>query len=231
MDKKTIIIMILEALLFIGLLISVSRCSNEKIDNLDRNLSASRDKVAELTLENGNLLADKEAYIIKEKELQEVLDITKAEKKDIEKKLDEKIAYITEIESNVKVDTLEIKDTVTIIDSSAINIKFNYKDDWLNFSGGTYYKNGKSRTSIFDINMNTPLRVGLTDNYTIFVESENPYLNITAIEGAVIDGSNLHKKRQRWNLSLHAGMGVHYGLFGMKVDVGPYIGTGVSYNF
>lgn len=231
MDKKTIIIMILEALLFIGLLISVSRCSNEKIDNLDRNLSASKDKVAELTLENGNLLADKEAYIIKEKELQEVLDITKAEKKDIEKKLDEKIAYIAEIESNVKVDTLEIKDTVTIIDSSAINIKFNYKDDWLNFSGGTYYKNGKSRTSIFDINMNTPLRVGLTDNYTIFVESENPYLNITAIEGAVIDGSNLHKKRQRWNLSLHAGMGVHYGLFGMKVDVGPYIGTGVSYNF
>ena len=70
----------------------------------------------------------------------------KNEKKELEKKLDDKIAYIAKIESNIKVDTLEVHDTVIIKDSSAINIKFNYNDQWLKFSGGTYYKNGKSKT-------------------------------------------------------------------------------------
>ena len=95
----------------------------------------------------------------------------------------------------------------------------------------TYYKNDKSKTTIFDINVNTPLKVGLTNDLTIFVESENPYLNITNIEGEVVDGSALYPKKKRWNLSLHGGIGVHYGLFGQKVDVGPYVGAGISYNF
>ena len=75
------------------------------------------------------------------------------------------------------------------------------------------------------------MKVGLTNDYTIFVESENPYLNITNIEGAVIDGSSIRPNKKKWNLSLHAGVGVHYGLFGQQVDVGPYVGAGISYNF
>lgn len=231
LDKKVIIIAIIEALLFIFILISISRCDNHKIEKLDQNLIASRDRVAELTLKNGNLLAERSAYIVKNNELEEILDITNQEKKDIERKLNDKIAYISKIESNIKVDTIELVDTVIIKDSSAVNIKFNYDDKWLKFSGGTYYKNGKSKTTIFDINVNTPLKVGLTNDMTIFVESENPYLNITNIEGAVVDGSTLYPKKKRWNLSLHGGIGVHYGLFGQTVDVGPYIGVGVSYNF
>ena len=27
------------------------------------------------------------------------------------------------------------------------------------------------------------------------------------------------------------GIGVHYGLFSQKVDIGPYVGAGISYNF
>lgn len=231
LDKKVIIISIIEALIFIFIIISISQCSNQKIVNLDQNLIASRDKISELTLENGNLLAERSAYIVKNNELEEILNITKQEKKDIEKKLNDKIAYISTIESNIRVDTLELVDTVIIKDSSVINIKFNYNDEWLAFSGGSYYKNGKSKTTIFDINVNTPLKVGLTEDLTIFVESENPYLNITNIEGAVVDGSTLHPKKKRWNFSLHGGIGVHYGLFTQKVDVGPYIGAGVSYNF
>ena len=230
-DKKVIIISLIEALLFIFVIISISQCSNQKIKNLDQNFIASRDKINELTLENGNLLAERSAYIVKNNELEEILNITKQEKKDIERKLNDKIAYISTIESNIRVDTLELVNTVIIKDSSTINIRFNYDDKWVKFSGSSYYKNDKSKTTIFDINVNTPLKVGLTNDLTIFVESENPYLNITNIEGAVIDGSTLHPKKKRWNLSLHGGVGVHYGLFSQKVDVGPYVGAGISYNF
>lgn len=230
-DKNTIIIMILEAIIFIGIIVCMSNYSNKKIDTLDQNLIAARDRITELTLENGSLLSSKSSYILKNQQLEDVLEITKNEKKELEKKLDDKIAYIAKIESNIKVDTLEVHDTVIIKDSSAINIKFNYDDQWLKFSGGTYYKNGKSKTQIFDISIPTPLKVGLTNDYTIFVESENPYLNITNIEGAVIDGSSIRPNKKKWNFSIHAGIGVHYGLFGQQVDVGPYVGTGISYNF
>ena len=230
-DKKVIIISIIEALIFIFVIISISQCSSQKIKNLDQNFIASRDKITELTLENGKLLAERSAYIVKNNELEEILNITKQEKKDIERKLNDKIAYISTIESNIRVDTLELVNTIIIKDSSTINIGFNYDDKWVKFSGSSYYKNGKSKTSIFDININTPLKVGLTNDLTIFVESENPYLNITNIEGAVIDGSTLHPKKKRWNFSLQGGIGVHYGLFRQKVDVGPYIGAGISYNF
>ena len=216
-DKKVIIISIIEALIFIFVIISISQCSNQKIKNLDQNFVASKDKITELTLENGKLLAERSAYIVKNNELEEILNITKQEKKDIERKLNDKIAYISTIESNIRVDTLELVNTIIIKDSSTINIGFNYDDKWVKFSGSSYYKNGKSKTSIFDININTPLKVGLTNDLTIFVESENPYLNITNIEGAVVDGSTLHPKKKRWNFSLHGGIGIHYGLFSQKV--------------
>ena len=73
--------------------------------------------------------------------------------------------------------------------------------------------------------------MGLTDNYTIFVEAENPYLKITNIEGAIIDGSNLRPKPNYWTLSLQGGLGAQYGLINNKFDIGPYVGVGVSYNF
>lgn len=231
LDIKTISLLILEAIIFIAILLTISNYNSKKIETLDQNLSAAKGQVEILTMDNGNILAERDAYIVRNKQLEEAINISENERKSIEKKLNDKIAYISRIESNIKVDTLEIHDTVTIKDSSTILINFDYNDDWLKFSGGTYYKNGKSKTQIFDINIPTSLKVGLTDEYIIFVESENPYLNITNIEGAVVDGSTLYPKKKRWNFSLHAGIGVHYGLFGQKVDVGPYVGGGVSYNF
>lgn len=231
LDIKTISLMVLEAIIFIVILLTISNCNSKKIETLDQNLSAAKGQVEILTMDNGNILAERDAYIVRNKQLEEAINISENERKSIEKKLNDKIAYISRIESNIKVDTLEIHDTVTIKDSSTILINFDYNDNWLKFSGGTYYKNGKSKTQIFDINIPTSLKVGLTDEYIIFVESENPYLNITNIEGAIIDKSSLKPKKKQWNLSLHAGIGVHYGLFGQKVDVGPYVGGGVSYNF
>lgn len=37
-------------------------------------------------------------------------------------------------------------------------------------------------------------------------------------------------KRSRWNLSIQTGIGANYDIIHKTVDVGPYIGIGVSYN-
>lgn len=233
MDKKTIIFMILEAIIFIGIIVCISQCSSRKINVLDQNLLAAQDEIELIRLENGNLLADKAAYIVKEKELSEILSITKEEKNYIEKKLKDKISYISELEMSFKPDTIDtIEDSIIYKnDSTELNIKFRYEDKWFSFNGNTCYKDGISKTSIYDINIPLPLRVGLTNSYTIFVESKNPYAKIIDIEGAVIDGSNLYKKKSKWNLGVHGGFGVNYGIINKKVDIGPYIGVGITYNF
>lgn len=231
LDMKTIIISIIEALIFIFIISSISHCTNQKIQTLDHNLVAAQDEIQTLVLENGNLLSEKSAYILKNKELESVLEITKQEKKDIEKKLNDKIAYIANISSQVRVDTLELRDTIYQVSDNRFNIDWSYSDKWLRLKGGTLYDNGKSTTELYGISLYTPLKVGLTDNYTIFVEAENPYLKITNIEGAIIDGSNLRPKPNYWTLSLQGGLGAQYGLINNKFDIGPYVGVGVSYNF
>ena len=143
----------------------------------------------------------------------------------------DKIAYIANISSQVRVDTLELRDTIYQVSDNRFNIDWSYSDKWLRLKGGTLYDNGKSTTELYGISLYTPLKVGLTDNYTIFVEAENPYLKITNIEGAIIDGSNLRPKPNYWTLSLQGGLGAQYGLINNKFDIGPYVGVGVSYNF
>lgn len=231
LDMKTIIISIIEALIFIFIISSISHCSNQKIQTLDHNLVAAQDEIQTLVLENGNLLSEKTAYILKNKELESVLEITKQEKKDIEKKLNDKIAYISNISGQVRVDTLTLRDTIYKTSDNKFDINWSYSDKWLRLSGATQYDGYKSSTNLYGISLYTPLKVGLTDNYTIFVETENPYLKITNIEGAIIDGSNLRPKPNYWTLSLQGGLGAQYGLINNKFDIGPYVGVGVSYNF
>ena len=37
-------------------------------------------------------------------------------------------------------------------------------------------------------------------------------------------------EKKRWGIGVQAGMGVQYGTIHKQVDVGPYIGVGISYN-
>ena len=79
--------------------------------------------------------------------------------------------------------------------------------------------------------MNLPITFGVTNDYKVFATSPNPYVKFTDMSSATIYGSSVAPKKKRWSFSAHAGIGVHYGLFGQAVDVGPYIGVGCSYNF
>ena len=65
------------------------------------------------------------------------------------------------------------------------------------------------------------------DNGRIYIKSDNPYVKydyVTAIQ-------EQQKKPKRWNIGFQTGLGFQYGMINRVVDVGPYIGVGVSWGF
>ena len=231
MNNKSLITIIIEALIFIGIIMFGISYYNKKIDTYDQNIKAFKGSIEQLELKNGELISTRDSYILKIKDLEEYIGVTEKEVKDLKKKLGSSLAYISRLESNIKVDTIvTIKDTIIYKDRET-DIRFNYKDQWISFTGQTLFDNKTSNTKLFDLNVYSPLTVGLTDDYQIFVKSPNPYLHFTDIEGAVIDGSKLKPKKTRFNWGFQLGFGVSYDIFEQNYSIGTYGGIGVEVNF
>ena len=132
MSKKSWILLIAEALVFILLFGSITKCNNDKIDRLEHNISAYRDSIEYVEMKNGELMAMKESLILSESEAREELKITKDELKDLKKKLDSDVAYIAQLKSQIGIkDTLWMKpDTVFVQKDGTIFKTFNWMDKW-----------------------------------------------------------------------------------------------------
>lgn len=210
---------------------------SRKLDVSEQNLKAATTELKETKLKNGELLTSKNSYIATIDDLNNLLDISKKEVKELQRKLDSKIAYISQIESNVKIEYIEIvKDSIVYVDNTPKKAiaPFHYNDQWVNLNGENEFTFGDTfdyRTKINEISMNVPLTVGLTDDYQIFVKSPNPYFNISSIEGAVIDKSKLYPKKKRFNWGLQGGMGVMYDFIDRDIAAGLYLGIGAEFNF
>ena len=234
MNKKSWIVIVLEAIMFIILLGAISRCSSDKIDLLEHNISAYKSQIEYVELENSNLLIAKESLILSESQAREELEMTKEETRELKKKLGSAVAQINKLQSQVELkDTVYMKgDTVYVDKKDNTNKIFTWNDQWTSLRAkvwGTSIQN--SQLSIYDLKMNIPITFGVTDDYKVFATSPNPYVTFDDMTSATIYGSSIAPKRKRWNFSAHGGIGVHYGLFGQAVDVGPYIGVGCSYSF
>lgn len=229
-DKKSIISLIVEAVLFLGIISFGYNLMNKKLDTSEQNLIAYKGKMEQLELKNGELITTRDSYIMNKKQLEEELGVTKKEVKDLEKKLESTLAYISNIESQVRIDTVTIvKDSIIYDEGDIAQIHCDYQDEWFGVKVTTDLTGPEITTSLFDITMDVPLKVGLTDSYRIFVQSDNPYVHFTSMEGAVIDGSNLVKKPRRFGLSIQGGMGVNYDLISKRFGVGPHLGVGVHW--
>lgn len=218
-------------LLVFGIMIVWNSNLQRSNDNWRHNYEVLQDSVRVIETKNGELLYENGSLILDKKELSDALDLSKQQIKDYEKALGSKLAYISKLEAQLKV-----KDTITItnIVHDTINNSYimSYKDDWLKFDEKLSLKNPNNPTlDVYNISMNVPLKVGLGDNYKIFVTSPNPYFNVTDIEGAVIDGGQFAKKQCRWSLGAYAGFGGGYGIISKKFDIGPQIGIGVGFRF
>lgn len=223
--------LLISSVIFTCICVGMKSCSDREIEILEQNLSASRDSLVISEMKNGDLLYEKQSYILKTEQLQEYLDINEKEIKELKKQLDSKISYISKLEAKVETGPIIIYKDSVIYKNDSIETSFDYDNKWLSFNGSTTITGNKSITNINNIYIPTPLEVGLTDDYNIFVKSKNPLLTITDIEGAIIEGSKLKPKPKRFSHGLQLGAGVGYGLIHNKFDIVVYAGYGIEFSF
>jgi hypothetical protein len=227
MQRKWWIILIL--FLFLGGIFWYIGKQHDKIKDLERNVNAYQTEMVQIKDKNNQLISINDVYQIKISDLENTINIKEKELKSIQKTLDAKIKYISQIESEVKLDTIIIENEVVKDDS--INIyNFNWKDDWVTILGSTRVTYDNTETTLYTLKFNTPLTVGLTDDYKIFAKSDNPYLYITSLEGAQLE-PNIFNKKYEFNWSLQIGFGLTYGLLNKALDLGPTMSWGFNITF
>jgi hypothetical protein len=230
--NKSFLISIIEFVIFIGIIVWGYNKMNDELNISEQNLKAYKNQIKDLELKNGELIRVRDSYILEIDQLQENFDISKQEVKELQKKLNSSLAYISKIESEIKIDTIrEIKDSIVYLNGKVDMVLFNYKNNWVELDGITNLSNQNASTVINYIKMKVPLTVGITDDYQIFAHSKNPYVVFEDINGAVIDGSKFIPKEKRWSWGIHGGFGVGYDIITGRLGVGPYLGVGAQYNF
>lgn len=55
-------------------------------------------------------------------------------------------------------------------------------------------------------------------------------LHVYPVTKIITTTVTIPQKVKHWGIGVHAGVGVQYGTIGKRMDVGPYIGVGISYN-
>ena len=236
MDKKTLIIIIegIALLLVLGIVWGVFR---SKLNVSDQNLKAARGEIELLESKNNELIYSRDSYILQKNDLELQLGITKKEVKELEKKLNGTLTYISELEGKIV-----IKEIVTVRDSIIYKTPnnalshFRYNDKWVTINGTNdiFFENNKIReiTTVLDsLSMGVDLQVGLVNNNKIFVKTDNPYITFNSIEGAYLDKKISNTKRVKFTWGFQVGFGVNYGLVNKAVDVGPYGGFGIGMSF
>ena len=233
MDKKAWFVIIMLLISFLLLFGTVTKNQNEKIALLEHNLEAAKDTLQAQKLENGELLTEKETLILKRREIYDELNVAKKDIKNLEKTLKNKIAYISKLEANIKFkDTIWMKpDTVFITPHNTVK-KFVWKDEWASINSTIYGDSIKnSKMTIDNLSVVAPIQIGLTEDYTFWVKTANPYITFSNIESAVIDGSSVKKKEKRFHQGIFVGFGLNYGLIHQSWDLGPNFGYGFMFSF
>lgn len=236
-EKKTLLGYIIEGVIFMAIIAAVWGFFSNRLDTSEQNLKAARGHIEQVELKNGELLTARDSYIATINDLEDLLDISKQEIKDIQRQLDSKIAYISKIESEVRVEYIEtVRDSIIYINSdpNIATSTFRYNDKWVDLIGRNDFTFGEKfsyNTTIESLSMDVPLNVGLTNDYQIFVKTPNPYVSFSNIDGAVIDNSVLRPRKKRFNWGLQMGFGAMYDVINKNIAVGPYAGVGAEFNF
>lgn len=230
--EKIGLIIIGVLLILLSFTIIYAKNKNNKLDIANNNIEALIDTITQKELKNGELLQYNQSLVFEKQELEKYLKISRQEVKDLEKKLDSKLLYISKLEGTIKCDTIYIENSVSTIDSLSYRYSFMKDTEYYTICGYTDVdKNHKSFTTITENTIPLKLKVGLTQDWKIFVTSDNPNVNLTNIEGALVDKKTFLKqqKKDRFSIGIQFGFGAQYGLMHRQFDYGPYFGIGVEY--
>lgn len=217
-------------------LVMSTTCASKNLHIAENNISALTDTLNCYEMRNGELLYEKQGYILEKKHLEEYIGVCEKDIRELENKLECALSTISKMQAHVKIDTIYMTDTTFIYDDGLVRNDFTYNNEWLSLSGITTYNGCKFSTQINSIYMDVPLKIGTTKDNTWFATTENPYVNFSCIEGA-----NLEKvKQKRWSFGIQLGVGVFGGVgvtgcsdgimrTGWTIGTGFYGGIGFSY--
>lgn len=202
---------------------------SQEIAQYEQNWQAAMDSVEHYRLKNGELLAERQSFILSEKDMQAQLDMSKDEIKDLKKKLGSAIATLTKVKGEVRVDSIYIESEPTIVTVDTVSAPFSFKDNWLALDGQFNYGSGTARTSLYNITMSTPLTIGTAENGKFFVTTPNPYLHITDITSTISE--KVVPKPKHWHFGVSIGPSVGYDFHHKDIYYGIGGMVGFQYSF
>lgn len=202
---------------------------SQEIAQYEQNWKAAQDSVEHYRLKNGELLAERQSFVLSESELRSQLDMSKDEVKDLKKKLGSALAQVAKVQSEVRIDSIYIESTPTIVTVDTLSAPISFSDKWLTLNGQVDYGSGKVRTNLYNISMSTPLTIGTAENGKFFVSTPNPHLHITNITSVISE--KVVPKRRHWGVGVSIGPSIGYDFHHKDIYWGIGGMVGLQYNF
>lgn len=230
--KKSILIAFISLFLLAGTFIFLyhrNSVKSQEIARYEQNWKAARDSIEYYQLKNGELMAEKQSYILNEREMLQQLQMSNDEVKDLKKQLGSALATITRIEGQVSIDSIYIESEPIYVDVDTLVAPIKYNDEWLKLDGMFRYGSGRTITAFDNISINTPLTVGLAENGKYFVTSANPYVQISDINSVISE--KVVPKKKHWSIGVGIGPSVGYDLKHKDIYYGIGGTIGIQYNF
>ena len=192
------------------------------------NIVALTDSIEYYECKTGELVAQKTMLIGKIKDLKESyskeLNCLYDDLNSMKRKNAQMAAQLKGFIDNPVKDTIWKYDTIKF-ERSLIQ-PFDFSDKWRILSGNITLKDDTIGLNIKEDQVFFDYTIAIEDGY-IYIKSDNPYVKydyVTAIQ-------EQQKKPNHWNIGFQAGFGLQYGMFNKTIDVGPYLGVGVSWGF
>ena len=229
-NKKDIFQVLLIVILFVWALISMQRCSvlKHNYETAQNNIVALTDSIEYYECKTGELVAQKTMLVGEIKDLKEShskeLNCLYDDLNSMKRKNAQMAAQLKGFIYNPVKDTIWKYDTIKF-EKSLIQ-PFDFSDKWRILSGNIILKDDTIGLNIKEDQVFFDYTIAIEDG-CIYIKSDNPYVKydyVTAIQ-------EQQKKPKHWNIGFQAGFGFQYCMFNKTIDVGPYLGVGISWGF
>ena len=232
-DWKNVLIIIL---LVISCIFNIKSCSLNK--ELNDSYIILSDSISYYENKSKELFLEKETYILEIDDLKKINDELYSEVK----KLKDNPIVVTQVKTETIIDSIEVESIKYIyVDNEHINY-YNYKDDYLSMNIAHSLKNGNGKLTVDNISMMSDIYTSIIerdDNLYVISRSTNPYLNISNINGGLIDIdnskvlSNYYKKHEtffdKFSIGITSGITLLYDFNTQNVKGGLGMTLGLSY--
>lgn len=229
-NKKDIFQVLLIVILFVWALISMQRCAvlKHNYETAQNNIVALTDSIEYYECKTGELVAQKTMLVGEIKDLKEShskeLNCLYNDLNSMKRKNAQMAAQLKGFIYNPVKDTIWKYDTIKF-EKSLIQ-PFDFSDKWRILSGNITLKDDTIGLNIKEDQVFFDYTIAIEDG-CIYIKSDNPYVKydyVTAIQ-------EQQKKPKHWNIGFQAGLGFQYCMFNKTIDVGPYLGVGISWGF